>query len=154
MQENPMEATNGGEFMINLPPLLIVLSQFFTFPSNIIIHPTAFAGWVGLLVTAINLIPAGQLDGGHIARGVLREKHKYASFVAIALLLLLSFIGPFIGGSSPWLFMAFFIIFFIGTGHPPALNEFVSLDKRGKMLAVIALIIFMLSFVPFPFTPA
>ncbi len=151
MQENPVEATDGGLF-IHFPLLLTSLSEFFTVPSNTVIHPTAFAGWVGLLVTAINLLPAGQLDGGHIARGILREKHKYASFIAVAFLLSLSFVGPLVGASSPWLFMAFFIIFFIGTGHPPALNEFVKLDAKRKTLALVALLIFILSFVPFPFT--
>ncbi|KAA0004102.1 MAG: site-2 protease family protein [Thermoplasmata archaeon] len=144
MEQNPIEATGEG-LAIHFPILLTALSEFFTFPSNIVIHPTAFAGWVGLLVTAINLLPAGQLDGGHIARGVLREKHKYASFIAVAFLLSISFIG---GGS--WMFMAFFIIFFIGMGHPPALNELVSLDAKRKLLALIALLIFIVSFTPIP----
>jgi len=109
------------------------------------LHPTAFAGWVGLLVTAINLLPAGQLDGGHVARAVLKERHRYASFGAIALLASLSFLG---GGS--WLFMLLIIIFFIGPQHPPALNELMPLDKKRKMLAIAAIIIFILSFTPRP----
>jgi len=144
MQQNPTEATAGG-LTIHFPLLLTALSTFFTFPPNTVIHPTAFAGWVGLLVTAINLLPAGQLDGGHIARGVLRERHKYASFIAVAFLLSISFVG---GGS--WMFMAFFIIFFIGMGHPPALNELISLDTKRKLLALIALLIFIVSFTPIP----
>ncbi len=108
------------------------------------LHPTAFAGWVGLLVTAINLLPAGQLDGGHVARAVLKEKHRYASFGAIALLASLSFFG---GG---WLFMLLIIIFFIGPQHPPALNELMPLDKKRKVLAIAAIIIFALSFTPRP----
>ena len=148
MQQNPIFADPSQTMQLNPPLLFTALSQLITLPTvpgkDIVIHPTAFAGWVGLLVTAINLLPAGQLDGGHIARGVLREKHKYASFAAIALLLLSSFFG---GG---WLFMAFFIIFFIGAGHPPALNEFVPLDARTKGLAVLAIIIFIMSFTPVP----
>ncbi len=145
MQQNPVVATDVTEgMMIHFPLLLTALSQFFTIPSNAIIHPTAFAGWVGLLVTAINLLPAGQLDGGHIARGALKEKHRYASFAAIALLVLSSFLG---GG---WIFMAFFIVFFIGAGHPPALNEFVPLDAKTKGLVIIAILIFISSFTPVP----
>lgn len=151
MQENPIEATGDG-LIIHFPLLLSALSSFFNFPPDTVIHPTAFAGWVGLLVTAINLLPAGQLDGGHIARGVLREKHKYASFIAILFLLSISFIGPYLvpGAGSPWLFMTFFIVFFIGTGHPPALNEMVSLDSKRKLLALVALLIFIVSFTPIP----
>jgi hypothetical protein len=145
MQQKPVIATDVTEGMtIHFPLLLTALSQFFTIPSNSVIHPTAFAGWVGLLVTAINLLPAGQLDGGHIARGALREKHKYASFAAIGLLVLSSFFG---GG---WLFMAFFIVFFIGAGHPPALNEFVPLDGKRKVLVLLSIVIFVLSFTPIP----
>jgi membrane-associated protease RseP (regulator of RpoE activity) len=145
MQENPIiaESLEGG-MTIHFPLLLQGLSQFFTIPDKAIIHPTAFAGWVGLLVTAINLLPAGQLDGGHIARGALRDKHKYASFGAIGLLIATSFMG---GG---WLFFALFIVFIIGVGHPPALNEYVPLSPRLKGLAVLALVIFALSFVPVP----
>ncbi len=149
MQQNPVFIDSSQTMQINPPLLFTALSWLFTFPSvpageAIVIHPTAFAGWVGLLVTAINLLPAGQLDGGHIARGALREKHKYASYAAIGLLLLSSFFG------SGWLFMALFIIFFIGAGHPPALNEFVPLDAKRKALVLIAIIIFILSFTPVP----
>jgi len=148
MQQNPVFADPTQTFQLNPPLLFTVLSQLFTFPTvpgkEIVIHPTAFAGWVGLLVTAINLLPAGQLDGGHIARGALRDKHKYASYAAIGLLLLSSLFG---GG---WLFMAVFIIFFIGAGHPPALNEFVPLDMKRKMLVLLAIVIFVLSFTPIP----
>lgn len=145
MQENPIipESLEGG-LTIHFPLLLQGLSQFFSIPDKAIIHPTAFAGWVGLLVTAINLLPAGQLDGGHVARGALRDKHKYASFGAIGLLIATSFLG---GG---WLFFALFIVFIIGVGHPPALNEYVPLSPRLKGLAVLALVIFALSFVPVP----
>ena len=148
MQQNPVFADPSQTFQLNPPLLFTALSQFFTFPTSpgkeIVIHPTAFAGWVGLLVTAINLLPAGQLDGGHIARGALREKHRYASYTAIGLLLLSSFFG------SGWLLMAFFIIFFIGAGHPPALNEFVPLDAKRKILVLLSIVIFALSFTPIP----
>ncbi|MFO8132359.1 MAG: site-2 protease family protein [Thermoplasmatota archaeon] len=148
MQEYPVFVDPGG-LHLNPPLLFIGLEQLFTFPTpppgkELFAHPTVFAGWVGLLVTAINLLPAGQLDGGHIARGALRDKHKYASFGAIGLLIATSFMG---GG---WLFFALFIVFIIGVGHPPALNEYVPLSPRLKGLAVLALVIFALSFVPVP----
>lgn len=149
MQENPLFVDPTQSIQLNPPLLFIGLEQLFTFPTppsgkELLIHPTAFAGWVGLLVTAINLLPAGQLDGGHIARGALRGRHKYASFGAIALLVLSSLLG------GEWIFFAFFIVFIIGVGHPPALNEYVPLDGRLKALALLAAVIFVLSFVPVP----
>mgnify|MGYP000075011855 CR=1 FL=1 len=145
MQENPVLVDSlEGTLTIHFPLLLQAMSQLFAIPENAVIHPTAFAGWVGLLVTAINLLPAGQLDGGHIARGALRDRHKYASFGAIALLIVSALFG------GPWIFFAFFIVFIIGVGHPPALNEHVPLDGRLKALALLAVVIFVLSFIPVP----
>ncbi|HDN96080.1 MAG TPA: site-2 protease family protein [Thermoplasmatales archaeon] len=127
--------------------IMILSTLMFKVPEGytISLHPTAFAGWVGLLVTAINLLPAGQLDGGHVARAVLREKHRYASFATIIFLAALTFLG--IGN---WLFLLLLLVFLIGTEHPPALNEYISLDTKRKLLALVALLIFILSFTPMP----
>ena len=132
------------------PNLLLIAFISLLFPHlpsgyTINLHPTAFAGWVGLVVTAINLLPAGQLDGGHIARAVLKEKHLYASFAAIALLAAISILG-----NGSWLFMLLLIIFLIGPAHPPALNELAPLDAKRIGLAILSIIIFALSFTPIP----
>ncbi len=145
MQENPVIVGKEGGISIGFPLLGIALSHFFQIPDDALMHPTAFAGWVGLLVTAINLLPAGQLDGGHIARAVLKEKHKYVSFATVILLASLSFFGM-----GNWLFFLLLLVFLIGTEHPPPLNEFVSLDGKRKFLAFIAVLIFVLSFTPMP----
>ena len=130
----------------NLITLLLSHIMFHLDKSHeVMFSPTALAGWVGLLVTAINLLPAGQLDGGHIARAVLKEKHRYASMAALAALAGLSFIG-----SGGWLFMLLIIVFFIGPEHPPALNELTPLDTKRKILAALAVIIFVLCFIPQP----
>ena len=145
MQQHPVIAEGEGLIEIHLPLLGMALMRFFSIPNNAIMHPTAFAGWVGLLVTAINLLPAGQLDGGHIARAVLKDKHRYASFATIIFLATLTFLGL-----GNWLFLLLLLVFLIGTGHPPALNEFISLDEKRKLLAFIALLIFIFSFTPMP----
>jgi len=137
-----------GSVMLGDNLLIVIFSKLmFNVPSGytISLHPTALAGWVGLLVTAINLLPAGQLDGGHVARAVLREKHRYISFATIIALAAMSFMG--IGN---WLFMLLLLVFLLGTEHPPALNEYISLDTKRKILALIALLIFILSFTPMP----
>ena len=140
-QQNPQY---GGEITINFPLVLQGLNSFFSIPEDAIIHPTLFAGWVGLFLTAINLLPIGQLDGGHVVRALLKENHRYASWLVIVMVLGM---GLFYTG---WLMFAFIILFLIGTQHQPPLNEFSSLDTRRKILGIIALIIFVICFAPIP----
>jgi membrane-associated protease RseP (regulator of RpoE activity) len=145
MQQNPMVMPAESEgFTIVFPLLLQWISSFFVIPENLIIHPTLFAGWVGIFLTAVNLLPAGQLDGGHIARALLKDKHKYASWAVIILLFAL---GLYYAG---WLFFAFIILFMIGTHHQPPLNEIDPLGTKRQVIGVVALLIFLLSFAPIP----
>lgn len=142
MQQNPIVVQSGGYIM---NPLLIQgIENLFAIPNNAIIHPTLFAGWVGIFLTAVNLLPVGQLDGGHVAKAVLKDKHKYASWIVI---ILLAAMGLFYTG---WLMFAFLILFLIGTQHQPPLNEITPLDTRRKLIALLILIIFIVSFAPLP----
>ncbi|MCJ7698096.1 MAG: site-2 protease family protein [Thermoplasmata archaeon] len=146
MQQDPLTVPSTGANMVLLPPLLLQwMGGLFSIPQNAIIHPTLFAGWVGIFLTAVNLLPAGQLDGGHVARAVLKEKHKYVSWVVIFVLAGLSFFY------TGWLMFAIIILLFIGTQHQPPLNEITRLDTRRKLLGLAILIIFILSFAPIPF---
>jgi membrane-associated protease RseP (regulator of RpoE activity) len=92
---------------------------------HVIIHPLGFAGWIGLLVTSLNLIPVGQLDGGHIAYAVFGKKAKVVSRVALIALL-----GLGIWASRTWLVWAVLLLVLLGTKHPPPLDHDVPLDKR------------------------
>jgi membrane-associated protease RseP (regulator of RpoE activity) len=146
MQQNPHIIETPGANMVLLPPLLLQwMESFFSLPTNAIIHPTLFAGWVGIFLTAVNLLPAGQLDGGHIARAIFKEKHKYISWVVIFVLAGLSIYY------TGWLMFAIIILLFIGTQHQPPLNEITPLDTRRKLLGLLILIVFILSFAPIPF---
>ncbi len=130
------ETVFGSSFLIDfLARLILDIPKGFTIDMN----PILFAGWVGLLITSLNLLPAGQLDGGHIFRAVLGDKQKYAGFLAIVIMI---FTG--------WIFFAFFIIFLIGFMHPPPLNDKTKLDNKRKLLFLLALAILVLSFIPFP----
>jgi membrane-associated protease RseP (regulator of RpoE activity) len=104
----------------------------------------AFAGWVGLLVTAINLLPIGQLDGGHILYGIGRRVQKPLGWVAIAVLAVLG-----LQSAMWWVFAAFGLIF--GVAHPPTLDDSRELAPHARLLGIIAVIIFILSFTPVPF---
>lgn len=114
-------------------------------PDDVLIHPTGFAGWVGLLVTGFNLLPAGQLDGGHVARAVLGNHMKWASYASVIAMVALSYL--FTG----WLVLAVLILL-LGIRHPPPLNDKTLLDGRRKLLAFLVLVILAVSFIPVPFT--
>lgn len=108
--------------------------------------PVAFAGWLGLFVTAMNLIPIGQTDGGHILYAISGRYHSlFALFFTIGLMFLGAFIWP------GWLFWAL-IITLIGIWHPPVMNPVVPLDSKRKLLGIFVIIIFVLSFTPVPFS--
>ena len=130
------EAVFGSSFLIEiLARGILDIPKGFTIDMN----PILFAGWVGLLITSINLLPAGQLDGGHIFRAVLGEKQKYAGWIAIVIMI---FTG--------WWFFAFIIIFAMGMMHPPPLNDDTKLDFRRRLLFLVALAMLILCFIPFP----
>src|SRR5213080_3235958 len=126
--------------------LFRALSLFFPLPDTLLTHPhpLAFAGWVGLFVTAINLLPAGQLDGGHVARALLGSRQLYLSWSAILILFGLSLFYP------GW-FLFGFLIFILGVRHPPPLNDLTGLDPRRKLIGIAAVVILIVTFVPQPF---
>jgi Zn-dependent protease len=110
---------------------------------DVFMHPLAWSGWAGLLVTALNLIPAGQLDGGHIIYVLFgRNATKIVPYIIVALVLL----GIFWWG---WLLWAG-LIFFFGRIYAQPLDDITPLDKRRKTLAIIGLIVFVLVFTPVP----
>ncbi len=120
------------------------LSLFFPLPQSFSLHPLAFAGWVGLFVTAINLLPAGQLDGGHVARALLGSRQFYLSWAAVLILFGMSFFYP------GWFIFAFLILM-LGVRHPPPLNDLTRLDAPRKLIGIAAVAILLVTFVPQPF---
>lgn len=110
---------------------------------DVLIHPVAFAGWAGLLVTALNLIPAGTLDGGHILYAALgQHARRFYPFI-IALTFLLGF-----GWSGWWLWTA--ILLWLGRVYAEPLDQITPLDGKRRLLALVALVLFILVFVPVP----
>lgn len=113
---------------------------------EILLHPVAFAGWIGLFVTSLNLIPVGQLDGGHIAYAFLGERHRVVSKVLVGLLIVLGVI--FWEG---WAFWGVLMVF-LGLRHPPVIYCEVPLDRRRRAVGITALVIFIVTFMPAPFS--
>lgn len=111
---------------------------------SIYLHPIAFAGWVGILVTALNLFPFGQLDGGHISYALLGKKSRNLNRF---------FLGVFIAmGIFFWVgwFIWAFLLLFLGLKHPPVQDEGAPLSPRRKFISYVVILIFMLSFIPDP----
>lgn len=113
--------------------------------SDILLSPVAFAGWIGLFVTSMNLIPVGQLDGGHIAYALFGEKHIHLSFMLIFVMILF---GLFLW--EGWFVWAVLLLI-LGMKHPPVIYWEVPLDSKRKFIGWLALVIFILTFIPTPF---
>ncbi len=112
---------------------------------DVFIHNVAFAGWAGLLVTALNLIPAGTLDGGHVMYALFGEKIRKAFPYLVGLLLALGFFW-----NGWWLWAA--ILFWLGRVNAEPLDQITELDSRRRALAYAMIIVFLLVFMPVPFT--
>jgi Zn-dependent protease len=149
----PAQATEG--FILGESILIKILQTLILKAGEgayIFFHPLAFAGWVGLFVTFLNLIPVGQLDGGHIARAILGSRnHLRLSLFICSIMLtagLLGFLGyPIWQGWFIWGLLGFFLS---KGGNPGAMNELKPLGRQEKILALIALVIFILTFMPNP----
>lgn len=112
---------------------------------ELILHPVAFAGWIGMFVTAMNLLPIGQLDGGHLVYAVIGPRHRVFSMAMIACLAVLgafTWHGWFIWGA---------LIALIGVRHPPIEDQNSPMDPRRKALCAASLLVFVLTFMPTPF---
>lgn len=112
---------------------------------TLLLHPVFFAAWFGVLITAINLLPIGQLDGGHVAYGLLgRNAHQLAR----GSLLLLIVAGVVL--SPTWLLWAVFVLFG-GLHHPPPLNDITGLNRPRQIAGILTAALFFLIITPAPF---
>jgi membrane-associated protease RseP (regulator of RpoE activity) len=110
-----------------------------------LLHPLAYAGWAGLFVTALNLLPIGQLDGGHILYALVGERGRKIYSVNMALFALLGIVK-----FSGWYLLIVLLLWF-GYRHPPTQENDEPLDRRRQALAYLTFLIFVLSFTPVPF---
>ena len=113
--------------------------------TDVSLHPIAYAGWVGLFITSLNLLPAGQLDGGHIIYALFGPHSKIIFRLTLLGITLICFIY-----NLGWLLLVI-ILFFIGYKHPPPLDDHTPLDWRRKIAGGIAFLIFFAAFTPVPF---
>lgn len=132
MAASPVTVDPGapGTISVITPLLYDALAAPFRLPENALMHPTAYAGFVGFFLTAFNMLPVSQLDGGHVAYAMWSDKAKYAAYAALAFLVLLG-LAPLFGlpGAQHFLFPAL-LIGLLGVRHPPTLNGVSTIDKR------------------------
>ena len=131
-----------GNLIVGTSIFWFVLTQFVPV-AFLSLHPLALAGWVGLLVTAINLLPAGQLDGGHVFRALFGERTRWVSYGAVGLLVVLGFFYP------GWLLFAILIVL-LGMRHPPPLNDITPLDRKRWVVGAVAVMVLVTGFVVIP----
>lgn len=112
--------------------------------ATILLHPIALAGWFGLLVTCLNLLPVGQLDGGHISYAVFGRHHRWIARGVLTFVVILGF-----GGWLGWFVWAFLFLI-IGLDHPPTW-ESAQLDRRRQVAAGLTFVLLVLTFMPEPF---
>lgn len=137
------------EIVLGTPPLVEYVFSWMHGPmpanNTIDYHPVAFAAWVGLLITSINLMPIGQLDGGHILYAMFRKQAHVASMAVLVLAITASIVLMI----PDWWFMLG-VITFLGTRHPPTTDDSVPLGKGRFALGMLTLAFLLLGFTPRP----
>jgi membrane-associated protease RseP (regulator of RpoE activity) len=139
-------------------PYMIYLGESFLFsqlskliigelPQNydVVLHPVAFAGWAGLFVTALNLLPIGQLDGGHILYAIFGEKSKHVYKFFLGVFIIICAIWY-----QGWILLIILLILF-GYRHPPPTDDYTPLDNKRRLIGYFIFAIFLMSFTPVPF---
>jgi membrane-associated protease RseP (regulator of RpoE activity) len=110
---------------------------------SVLDHPMIFAGWVGLFVTALNLLPIGQLDGGHVVYSMLGKRSLPIFYIFLA------GFGVMIFFYYGWA-LFFILLLLFGRKHPPPIDDYSEIDKKRKLLGVFMFLVFLLSFSPIP----
>jgi membrane-associated protease RseP (regulator of RpoE activity) len=113
---------------------------------GVLLHPIAFAGWFGLLLTALNLFPIGQLDGGHILYALLRRRARPVAQVLLAAVV----VAVVVLGYTTWILMIL-LLMFMGAKHPPTANDNMPLGVGRTVLGWLALLFILVGFTPTPF---
>ncbi|MEO0564350.1 MAG: site-2 protease family protein, partial [Chloroflexota bacterium] len=143
------EGLREGNSLLYAFMKIITLGQFYpTATEDVFINQMAFAGWLGLFVTALNLIPVGQLDGGHVVYslfGIRARRLYYPVLIGMILLTITT------AGGGTW-FIWVLLLFFLGRVYAPPLDDITPLDPPRRYMAIGTLVLFVLVFVPVPFS--
>ena len=146
--EDPASGISLGTSLILEIGCLIRFGDF-SFNKMIVLHPTAMAAWFGLFVTAMNLLPMGQLDGGHVIYSLFG--YRVSRIVSMAVFVTLIPLGIFVWPG--WIVFGALTLL-LGLKHPPPLDEFTPLDRSARLTGYAAIALFVLTFVPAPISVA
>jgi membrane-associated protease RseP (regulator of RpoE activity) len=148
----PAQSVESGQIVFSDPLFFHFLASIFSINLQIPISPNPFytAAWLGLLVTSLNLIPSGQLDGGHAIYAVFGERfHYWMGRIAFVAMVALSLAGLYFYNSPSGILFAVLLGVMMRIRHPEPLDN-APLDPKRKVVAFLTLLIFILSFMPFP----
>ncbi|MBX3267303.1 MAG: site-2 protease family protein [Acidobacteria bacterium] len=151
-EKAPPEVVANYQGIVFSDPLLMKAIGWLAGTGTDAIYGNSFyyAAWVGLLVTALNLIPSGQLDGGHAIYAVFGERvHYWTGRIAFAVMAVLSVLGMFYFNSPSGFLIAILLGIMMRIGHPEPWDT-SPLDGKRKLVAFGVLVIFIMSFLPFP----
>ena len=137
-----------GSFILGDPLMFTVMEWIISGGrpegTDLYLNEMAYAGWVGLFVTSLNLLPIGQLDGGHVIYAVFAAKSRFVAataFVGLALVTIFM---------SPAYILFVILLWFFRIKHPPTMNDFILLDRPRRIVAAGLLLVFILCFTPVP----
>lgn len=149
---SPVAATVGGGYLQEGNSILYALAKLLVYgrwlPADgldVHLNQVAWAGWVGLLVTGLNLIPVGQLDGGHISYVLFGKTARRFFWPSILILVIMALV---LQVTTWWLWVA--LLFFFGRAHAEPLDDVTELDEARRLIAIFTLLLFFLVFVPIP----
>lgn len=148
----PVAAGEGG-IMFHAPLLFQFFEWLFGLPPEIEANPVWLASWVGLLMTSLNLLPVGQLDGGHVSFSLFGPRgHLWIGRAIYLVVLALAAHALISDGWVGWVVYSVLLTLILRVGHPPLLDEEERLGRGRKLIAAIGLAVFLLSFMPVPVT--
>jgi membrane-associated protease RseP (regulator of RpoE activity) len=151
---HPWDMQGGVNIVLGKSLLFSFFNDFIgngRLPMNEVYHfPFIFAGWIGILVTAINLIPIGQLDGGHILYSLIRDKARRVGLISFFALFILNIYLLVEFKSSIWVLWIILILILIRFRHPPTFNDNMELTPLRRFLGWLCLFIFAICFIPMP----
>jgi membrane-associated protease RseP (regulator of RpoE activity) len=147
----PVEMTEGM-IIIHSPLLFRFFEQALNLPPLVELNPVMWAAWIGVFMTSLNLLPVGQLDGGHVTYAIFgRRGHRAVAWVGFISVIALA-VYSVRQGMWNWVVYAALLTLLMRVGHPPVVDEDQPLGMSRILVAIIGLLVFILSFLPVPFT--
>lgn len=150
----PATGISGGDGLVFHDPLLFrAIAKLLQVPKDVIANPYWFAAWVGCLVTSLNLLPVGQLDGGHVVYAALGARwHWLIARIIYVSVIALTVASYFLNGWMGWALYVVILTIMLRVGHPRVIDEEEPLDFTRRIVAIIGVIVFLLCFMPAPVT--